>query len=37
MHNINQDMSDINSGFSKPNGCEYMLNLFFVFSEKNNN
>ncbi len=31
-HNTNIDMSDINYGFSKPNGCEYILNLYFVFS-----
>ena len=32
IHNTNNDMSDINYGFSKPNGCEYILNLYFVFS-----
>ena len=32
IHNSNIDMSDINYGFSKPNGCEYILNLYFVFS-----
>ena len=36
-HNTNNDMSDINYGFSKPNGCEYILSLYFVFSSSKSN